>query len=81
MTTDTISDRVQAILADVFGLDRSEIHANTSTDDIDEWDSFNAINILIALEGEFQVSLTPEDAADLVAVPLIAEALKERGAQ
>lgn len=34
---------------------------NYSTQEIAEWDSLNHINLMFAIEGEFNVMLTPEE--------------------
>ena len=53
----------------------------TSHDTVANWDSLNMINLLLALEAEFEVGLDIEDATDLVSVSDIVHLLRERGAE
>lgn len=67
------------IVADVVGVPRAQISLETSTDNVEGWDSLVIVNLLMAIEGEFSVSLQPEDAEELVSVKRIVALLKSRG--
>ena len=67
------------IVATVFGAPLEEISAQTSHEDLEEWDSLNLINLMIALESEFGVTLEVEDAAELLSIEKIVAVLRGRG--
>ena len=64
-------DRLKDVIANVLGVDVSEIHENSSSDTIEDWDSFAQMNLIIAIEEEFDVTIPDEEAANLTSFPLI----------
>lgn len=64
---------VARVLADVFGVDPALIRPESSPDTIAAWDSVQHLNMIIALEQEFDVRFTPEEIEDAVAAQAIAE--------
>lgn len=55
MSREDIKERVQAIFRDIFDDASITITDNTTSDDIEEWDSLNHINLIGAIEGEFKI--------------------------
>jgi len=51
----------------------------TSPDTVPTWESVSHINLVLALEAEFGISLTPEEAMDMLSVGLVKTILAERG--
>jgi acyl carrier protein len=72
-------DRIDAIVATVLKIPVSSVTEETSPDTIDKWDSLAHLNLVMAIEIEFQISLSPEDAMEMLSVRLIRTILKERG--
>jgi acyl carrier protein len=72
-------DRIDAIVATVLKIPVSSVTEETSPDTIDKWDSLAHLNLVMAIEIEFQISLSPEDAMEMLSVGLIRTILKERG--
>src|SRR4029079_6253976 len=50
----------QALMADVFEVDPSEIHQNSTPDDISAWDSLRVLELLLAIEKQHGVFVSPE---------------------
>mgnify|MGYP003981678145 CR=1 FL=1 len=48
-------DQVQDIFRDIFDEDDMVIEDKTSSDDIEDWDSLNHINLVSAIEKEFEI--------------------------
>ena len=69
--------RIRTVLADVFGVDASEIDQNTSMDTVDAWDSLCQLTVVLALEEEFDLHFDDEQTVALVSVPLINEIVAE----
>jgi acyl carrier protein len=53
--------RLQAVVADVLGLDASEVANDLDADTADNWDSLNHLRIITAVEQEFGISLSMEE--------------------
>jgi len=55
MTHDEIMVQMQEIFRDVFEDNSIVISDDTNAEDIDEWDSFNHINLVSAIEQKFGI--------------------------
>jgi acyl carrier protein len=75
----SVPERIRGVVADVFGVKVDSLVDGSSPDTIPEWDSLGHINLVLALESEFDVSLGPEDALDMLSVGLIGRVLAEKG--
>ena len=73
-------DRVQRIFSDVFQIPREHVKADSSPDTISNWDSLQHLNLVLALEQEFNVQFTPEEIEQLLSVELVAALLQEKRA-
>jgi acyl carrier protein len=73
---------VAPIVREVLELPELAVTADTSAEDIEEWDSFNQINILVAVEAKFGVKFKTAEIETLKNVGtlagLIAEKLQSR---
>lgn len=68
---------IREVLAATFGLDPATITDRTSQRDIPDWDSLGQINLVLALEARFGVTIDPQHIAGLTSFPRIREALTE----
>ena len=55
MTREEVFNGVQDIFRDIFDEDDMVIEDKTSSDDIEDWDSLNHINLVSAIEKEFKI--------------------------
>lgn len=76
--TQNCSDRVYRVVSDVLGVPVTAVNDESSPDTIESWDSLAHINLILALEAEFGISLSDEDAVDMLSVRLIKMILAER---
>ena len=53
--------RLKNIMANVFGVQVEEINEMTSVDNCEEWDSFQHMSLLVAIEEEFGLILDDEE--------------------
>ncbi len=53
MTREEVYERLTNVFCDVFDDDTIELTDETTADDIEEWDSFEHINLVVAVEEEF----------------------------
>jgi len=56
-----MEDQIKQIMADVLDLDADYIDTSTSQDNTPNWDSLNHINLIIAVEQEFDTTFSPEE--------------------
>ena len=75
--TERLQDRVCRIISEVFGIPVDEIDDESSPDTIESWDSEGHINLILSLEAEFGISLSPEDAMEMLSIRLVRLILAE----
>jgi len=71
--------KLKKVLADLFKLDVEIVNNDTSVDNVERWDSLNHLNLVLALELEFNVSFSEEQTVEIMNYPLIKIALQEHG--
>ena len=69
-------DKIKALMTHVFRLDT--IADDISQSNCEKWDSMNHLNLIVELENEFNVSLEPEDIADMKNLDLIEQMIIEK---
>jgi acyl carrier protein len=71
--------RLSGILRETLDLEDIEIRADTSRDDLENWDSVAHVELVLAIESEFEVSLTPDEIGEIGGVRDILDILERRG--
>ena len=71
--------KLKQVLANVFGIDTSRIVETTSVDTVEEWDSLKHLTLVLALEEQFNITLTEEQTVQILSYPLIKLVLEEHG--
>jgi acyl carrier protein len=74
-------DRLFRTMAAVLGIEPGELNDESSPDSISSWDSLNHLNIVMAVEGEFGICLSAEDALEMRNVALIRTILSTYGVE
>jgi acyl carrier protein len=77
-THETLTDRVQHVLADALRVPREEIGPTTEFGDLPQWDSMGHMEVMVSLEKAFQVEITAETITELVSIPAICAHLEAR---
>ena len=72
-------ERVYKIISQVFNVPIENINDESSSDDVETWDSLKHMNMVLALEEEFNVQFGEEQVLEMLNVGLIIEILKEIG--
>ncbi|EJL38190.1 acyl carrier protein [Caulobacter sp. AP07] len=70
-------EALKRVMAAVLRVPEAQIGPDTSTDTLPTWDSLRHMNLVLALEQEFDVSIPDEDAANLSSYALIKLVLNE----
>ena len=60
-----VKEKLQRVFRDVFSSDTLEIRDDMTAADVPDWDSLNHINLVVAAERDFKVSLTTKEVATL----------------
>ncbi|WP_028301811.1 acyl carrier protein [Oceanospirillum beijerinckii] len=71
-------DKIIAIIADVLEVEASDLSEQSSPSSIESWDSLKHMNIILALEEEFDVELDDEEITDMNSIALIILILSEK---
>lgn len=58
MTREAIYEKLNEVFQDVFDDDSITVNAETTADDIEDWDSLEHINLVSAVEKEFGIKFT-----------------------
>ena len=75
----SLDTRLQAIFRDVFDDDGLVITDATSHKNLEGWDSFHQVKLIISIEEEFSVKLSIEEAIGIVSVGKLKEVLIAKG--
>ena len=63
--------RIKQVMSAVFEIPVESITGDASSDNIENWDSLRHLNLILALEEEFSVSIPDEEVGNLVNYKLI----------
>jgi len=74
-----MEERLKKIMSQVFDTPVESINKVSSPDTIDNWDSVNHINLVLALEQAFGISFEPDEIIELMNFELILIILKDKG--
>jgi acyl carrier protein len=68
---------LEQLIADVLKVDPELITEDSSCDTIESWDSLRHMNLILALEQSYGVTIPDEDAANITSYALIKRVLQE----
>jgi acyl carrier protein len=74
-----MEERLKKIMSQVFDTPVESINKVSSPNTIDNWDSVNHTNLVLALEQAFGISFEPDEIIELMNFELILIILKEKG--
>jgi acyl carrier protein len=73
-----ISERIKQVMSVVFDISPDQINEDSSIDNIENWDSLKHLNLILALEEEFGISIPDEEVGNLVNFKLISIVINEQ---
>jgi acyl carrier protein len=68
---------LKQIMGSVLKVDPERIGPGSSSDTLETWDSLKHMNLVLALEEEFAVTIPDEEAANITSYPLIVLVLED----
>ena len=72
-------ERLHRTIAQILGVPAADIDDSSSPEQLSTWDSLNHLNLVMALEQEFGLSLSIEDALEMRTVGSIRTVLARHG--
>ncbi|MFZ4590384.1 MAG: acyl carrier protein [Ignavibacteria bacterium] len=66
-----IKKSIIKVMSAVFEIPAEEINENSSIDNIQSWESLKHLNLILALEEEFEISIPDEEVGNLINFRLI----------
>ena len=70
-------DVLKQVMATILNVDVSQIDNDSSMDNMSNWDSLHHMNLVLALEEEFKLSIPDEDAGNITSYKLIKLVLED----
>ncbi len=70
-------DTLKQVMGTLLKIDSASIGPDSSMDNISSWDSLRHMNLVLALEEEFNVSIPDEDAGNITSYILIKLVLED----
>ena len=71
-------EKLKSVMAAMLDIDASTIGPSTSTDTVPQWDSVRHMNLVIALEDAFGISVPDEEVATLTSYPIVRAMVEEQ---
>jgi acyl carrier protein len=75
-----MNEKLLRLLSDTLGLSACSIHEDTAMANTPAWDSVAHLNVCMAVEADFRVSLSPEEMIEMTGVAPILAVLRKHGA-
>ncbi|MCL2202488.1 MAG: acyl carrier protein [Defluviitaleaceae bacterium] len=79
MTREIVLERMTQIFRDIFDDESINVVDATHADDIEDWDSLEHINLVLAVEEEFDIKFTLPEVTDAKNVGDIVDIIVQRG--
>lgn len=77
MTRDDIDARLRSIFSALFEAEEAAFDYSTSPDTLAKWDSLAQLNIIAAVEDEFEIVIPPASQIDMLTFELIGDVVQE----
>ena len=78
MENKEIYERLNNVFRDVFDDDSITVNENTTSDDIEDWDSLEHINLVVAVEQEFGMKFNMNEVTTMKNVGEMVDIIKSR---
>lgn len=73
--------RIVTVFSEVLGVPIENISDETSPENTPEWDSLNAMNLVVAMEGAFNIRLSTKEIVSMRTVGIARKVLRSKGVE
>ena len=73
--------KLKQVLSSIFNVSLDMISESASPDTIESWDSIRHMNLVLALEEEFDIEFTDDQVVEILSYKLIKIVLQEHGVE
>ena len=73
-----MENRIKKVMSEVLDIEELSINDSTSPETIESWDSLKQMNLIVALEEEFNIEFDGEDLENLINFKLISLIVQEK---
>ncbi len=80
MSKDEIKDRTRAVLARALKVDPQSVADDASQMDLTQWDSVRHMNVVLAIESDFEIEFEDAELPTLTSLPMLVAAIEKRAA-
>ena len=78
MTREDVFEKLNEVFREYFDDEEIELKENTTADDIEDWDSLEHINLIVAVENSFDVKFTMGEVTTMKNVGAMVDIILER---
>ena len=75
---ESVQTKIYQLMSNVFEIPVGEISEDSSLDSIESWDSIRHLNLILAIEEEFGITIPDEEVGNLVNYKLIELIINEQ---
>ena len=65
MNREELFEKIQEIFRDIFEDENLKLEESTNSNDIEDWDSLNHINLVVAIENETKIKFNLDELSEL----------------
>ena len=73
-----LEQKLKELVSTIFEIKMEEINDSTSPDTVQKWDSIQQLNLAMAIEDEFNITLSANDITDMLSYKLIRQIIMEK---
>lgn len=81
MTREEVYNRLNRVFRDEFDDETIELHDNTTSKDIDGWDSLEHIDLIVSIEKEFGMKFTMSETTGMKNVGEMVDLIQKRASK
>ncbi len=74
-----MEQKLKQIMSNIFETEEDEITDDSSMDNIEKWDSLKHINLIIAIEEQFGISIDEDEMVEMTSFTKIKRILRDNG--
>ena len=73
-----MDDKIKKIMSEVFSVSIESISEDSSRQNLESWNSLNHLQMVFALEDEFQITISPSEATRIIDFQSVKELLSNK---